>query len=148
MSILNCTIPIMPFNTSSKNLFKAAAIAQEIESLEARLQSLLEENDAAAVSVVREVSPPSQKKARAVTKLPAAKSVMPKTRSIKGLAQAVREVLLASGKPLNVAGVYNALVARKYVFSFSEPKKGLSMRMYRISGVKSLGEGMFSASKT
>jgi hypothetical protein len=64
-----------------------------------------------------------------------------------GLTQAIREVLSASGKPLNVSGIYDALIARNYAFSFSEPKKGLSMRMYRISGVKPLGQGMFAATK-
>jgi hypothetical protein len=188
----------MLLNTSSKNLFKAASITQEIESLEALLQSLLyEENDSAAVDVDKAVSPPApnpkgkiskpstgkttRRKNRVVTglaknvgdaipeekaaapvseleevtarrqrnsgkvaELPAVKSTEP-TRG--GLAQAIREVLAASAKPRNVSSIYDALVAGGYVFSFADPKKGLSMRMYRMKGVKPLGKGMFGASK-
>jgi hypothetical protein len=187
----------MLLNTSSKNLFRAAAITQEIENLEAQLQSLLHEIGAAAIAVDKEVPPPAPKTRDKVSKAPAGKTIKPKKRIATsvvqivgdpppkqkapapvseleevtarrqrnpgkvamppaaksaepkqgGLAQAIREVLAASEKPLNVSGVYDALIAGGYIFSFPEPKKGLSMRMYRIKGVKPLGEGLFAAAK-
>lgn len=59
------------------------------------------------------------------------------------LAPAVVDVLRKAGQPLNVAGIYDALVAANYVFTSSDAKKNLAARVYKLPGVKVLGDGMF-----
>jgi peptidoglycan/xylan/chitin deacetylase (PgdA/CDA1 family) len=61
------------------------------------------------------------------------------------LRPAVVAVLKESGKPLKTAGIYDALVARGYKFTFKEAKKILGIRLYKMLGVQPLGEGLFKA---
>jgi hypothetical protein len=49
------------------------------------------------------------------------------------------------GEPLKTAGIYDALVARGYKFTFKESKKVLGIRLYKMLGVQPLGEGLFQA---
>lgn len=59
------------------------------------------------------------------------------------LAPAVVGVLKNAGQPMNVAAIYDALVAANYVFTSSDAKKNLAARVYKLPGVKVLGDGMF-----
>ena len=54
-------------------------------------------------------------------------------------------ILKNSKKPLKTADIYNALVAQGYTFTFKEAKKVLGIRLYKMLGVESLGEGLFQA---
>ena len=54
-------------------------------------------------------------------------------------------VLQKSAKPLKTAEVYAALLAQGYKFPFKEPKKILGIRLYKMLGVQSLGDGLFKA---
>ena len=47
--------------------------------------------------------------------------------------------------PLKSADIYDALVAQGYTFTFKEAKKILGIRLYKMSGVEPLGEGLFEA---
>ena len=60
------------------------------------------------------------------------------------LAPAVVKVLQASGKPMRVADILNGLVKNGYNFNSPEPKKNLAARIYRLSGVKQVAEGLFA----
>jgi hypothetical protein len=57
----------------------------------------------------------------------------------------VISVLQKSAKPLKVAEIYEALVARNYQFTFKEPKKILGIRLYKMGGVNQVGRGLFRA---
>ena len=61
------------------------------------------------------------------------------------LRPAVVAVLKESNKPLKTAGIYDALVARGYKFTFKEAKKVLGIRLYKMLGVQPLGGGLFKA---
>jgi hypothetical protein len=54
-------------------------------------------------------------------------------------------ILKNSKKPLKTADIYNALVGQGYTFTFKEAKKVLGIRLYKMLGVKPLGEGLFEA---
>ena len=58
---------------------------------------------------------------------------------------AVVEILKKIKKPLKTADIYDALVAKGYQFTFREPRKVLGIRLYKMLGVKALGEGFFKA---
>lgn len=60
------------------------------------------------------------------------------------LAPAVVGVLKNAGAPMNVQGIYDALVASNYQFTSSDAKKNLAARVYKLPGVKPLGDGMFA----
>jgi hypothetical protein len=154
----------MPSHTS-KDLFKVAGIVKEIERLREQLEALFQRDEVREVpsrvrqekSVTRakqkgtKIWVGSARKSRAAAVPDGRKVTGPvvgqSTRGMRNgsLAQAVREVLSASKKPLNVAGICEALNARNYVLPFADSKRGLGVRMYRIKGVKALGAGMFSA---
>ena len=63
------------------------------------------------------------------------------------LAPAVVKVLRAAGKPLNVNAVLDGLKKNKYVFTAKDAKKNLAARIYKLSGVKQVGPGLFTAGK-
>ena len=63
------------------------------------------------------------------------------------LAPAVVKVLKAAGKPLNVNAVLDGLKKNKYVFTAKDAKKNLAARIYKLSGVKQVGPGLFTAGK-
>ena len=54
-------------------------------------------------------------------------------------------ILKNSKAPLKTADIYDALVAQGYAFTFKEAKKVLGIRLYKMLGVKPLGEGLFRA---
>lgn len=60
------------------------------------------------------------------------------------LAPAVVKVLTDAGSPLSVGAIYDALIASNYVFTSGDAKKNLAARVYKLPGVKPLGEGMFA----
>ena len=61
------------------------------------------------------------------------------------LAPAVVKVLKSRGKPSNVNAVLDGLKKNKYVFTAKDPKKNLAARIYKLSGVKQVGPGLFAA---
>jgi len=60
------------------------------------------------------------------------------------LAPAVVKVLKRLGRPAKVGEIYDELLKDKYVFTSSSPKTSLNARIYRLKGVKTLGEGKFT----
>ncbi len=60
------------------------------------------------------------------------------------LAPAVVKVLQSNGKPMRVADILDGLFKNGYRFSSPEPKKNLAARIYRLSGVKQVAEGLFA----
>jgi hypothetical protein len=60
------------------------------------------------------------------------------------LAPAVVKVLGAKGASMNVRDILADLLASGYKFNTPEPKKNLAARIYRLKGVKQVGEGLFA----
>jgi hypothetical protein len=134
---------------SSKTLAQAAKIAEQIESLETQLRVLLQggnpieqkqSNPKAAIT------PKSATKRRIVLPKKVASAASNGSGDGRGtLRPAVVAVLKESDKPLKTADIYDALVARGYKFTFKEAKKVLGIRLYKMLGVQSLGQGLFQA---
>ncbi len=61
------------------------------------------------------------------------------------LAPAVVKVLSSKGGSMNVRDILDDLLASGYKFNTPEPKKNLAARIYRLKGVKQVGEGLFAA---
>jgi hypothetical protein len=61
------------------------------------------------------------------------------------LAPAVVKVLSSKGSSMNVRDILDDLLASGYKFNTPEPKKNLAARIYRLKGVKQVGEGLFAA---
>lgn len=59
------------------------------------------------------------------------------------LAPAVIKVLQSKKQPMRVHDILEGLTANGYKFNSSEPKKNLAARIYRLSGVKQVGAGLF-----
>ena len=128
---------------SSKTFAQAAQIAERIESLENQLTVLLQGAD----SIEKKKIAP---KAAAKRRIALPKKVESAAPNGSGdgrgtLRPAVVAVLKESEKPLKTANIYDALVARGYKFTFKEAKKVLGIRLYKMLGVQSLGEGLFQA---
>ena len=116
---------------------EAAQIAEQIESLEQRLNELFRSGE-------------SQKNPTGKTPVQQANSSTPRTpRVLKGergtLRPAVVELLKKSKNPLRAADVYDALLSQGYRFTFGQPKKVLGIRLYKMAGVQPLGGGLFKA---
>ena len=62
------------------------------------------------------------------------------------LAPAVVKVLAARGEPMHVRDILEGLKMANYQFTSTEPKKNLAARIYRLKGVRQVGEGLFAAS--
>ena len=60
------------------------------------------------------------------------------------LAPAVVKVLQSKGKAMNVSDILTDLTSGGYKFNAAEPKKNLAARIYRLSGVKQVGPGLFN----
>ena len=60
------------------------------------------------------------------------------------LAPAVVKVLRSKNKPMNVRDILAELLSGGYEFNSPEPKKNLAARIYRLKGVKQVGEGLFA----
>ena len=130
---------------SSKTFAKAAQIAEQIESLESQLRALLrgENGDAKPAS---KTYPRTAPRRRITQPRKPATAVSVAARNRRGtLRPAVVAVLQKSAKPLKTAEVYDALLAQGYKFPFKEPKKILGIRLYKMLGVQSLGDGLSKA---
>jgi hypothetical protein len=143
----------MPF--SSKTFAQAAKIAEQIESLETKLSVLLqgaEPIEQKKSNSKGAITPRASTKRRIALpkKVESAAPNGPGDGNGSGdgrgtLRPAVVAVLKESNKPLKTAGIYDALVARGYKFTFKEAKKVLGIRLYKMLGVQPLGEGLFQA---
>ena len=128
---------------SSKIFIQAAQIAEQIESLENQLSVLLQGGDSLAE---KQTTPKAAPKRRISSPKKAASAAPKAAEEGRGtLRPAVVAVLKESNKPLKTAGIYDALVARGYKFTFKEAKKVLGIRLYKMLGVQPLGEGLFQA---
>jgi hypothetical protein len=128
---------------SSKTLAQAAAIAEQIESLENQLGVLLQGGN----SVAEKQSTPKAAPKRRVSAPKKADSETPKAvEEGRGtLRPAVVAILKKNKKPLKTAEIYDALVEQGYTFTFKEAKKVLGIRLYKMLGVQPLGGGLFKA---
>ena len=128
---------------SSKTLAQAAAIAEQIESLENQLGVLLQGGN----SVAEKQSTPKAAPKRRVSAPKKADSEPPKAvEEGRGtLRPAVVAILKKNKKPLKTAEIYDALVEQGYTFTFKEAKKVLGIRLYKMLGVQPLGGGLFKA---
>jgi hypothetical protein len=125
---------------TSKQFAHAAAIAEEIESLEKQVNDLLQGKEI----TIQPESSPKTPQTRSVKKI--ATSAPVANGEGKGmLTPAVLRILKRSQKPLRAANIYEALVAQGYPFRGKEPKKVLGIRLYKMSGVQVLGGGLFQA---
>ena len=124
---------------SSKTYAQAAQIAEQIESLEDQLSSLLQGRDSIAEK-------PSAPKRRTSSPTKADQPAPKAAEEGRGtLRPAVVTILTKSQKPLRTAEIYDALVAQGYQFTFKEAKKVLGIRLYKMLGVQPLGGGLFKA---
>jgi hypothetical protein len=116
---------------------EAAQIAEQIESLEQRLNELFRSGESqknhTGKTPVQQTHPSATKTVRA-----------PKGQ--RGtLRPAVVELLKKSKNPLRAADIYDALLGQGYRFTFGQPKKVLGIRLYKMAGVQPLGGGLFKA---
>ena len=123
---------------SAKNLKAAARIAEEIESLQRRVATLLQSN----------FGLPAERSVKAASKTAAPAHSQRKPTKDNGsergtLRPAVHQVLARSKNPLNAGAICDALVASKYKFSFSDPRRILRIRLYKMAGIQPLGGGLF-----
>ena len=125
---------------TSKQFARAAAIAEEIESLEKQVNDLLQGKEIAFQPESSLKTPPTRSVKKIATSTPVADNEARGT-----LTPAVVRILKRSKKPLRAADIYDALVAQGYPFTGKEPKKVLGIRLYKMSGVQVLGEGLFQA---
>jgi hypothetical protein len=128
---------------SSKTFARAAQIAEKIEKLETQLSVLLHAGN--SIAEKQSTSKPVPK--RRISLLKRADAAAPKVaKNGRGTLQpAVVSILKNSKTPLKTADIYDALVAQGYTFTFKEAKKVLGIRLYKMLGVKPLGEGLFRA---
>ena len=115
---------------------EAAQIAEQIESLEKRLEELLRSGETEKEYTVK-------KPVQQATPADRAPRIPPAERGT--LRPAVVDLLKKSKNPLKAADIYDALLAKGYRFTFSQPKKVLGIRLYKMAGVQPLGEGLFKA---
>jgi hypothetical protein len=115
---------------------EAAQIAEQIESLEKRLEEVLRSGETEKEYTVKK---PVQQESPADR----APRIPPAERGT--LRPAVVDLLKKSKNPLKAADIYDALLAKGYRFTFSQPKKVLGIRLYKMAGVQPLGEGLFKA---
>jgi hypothetical protein len=128
---------------TSKQFARAAAIAEEIESLEKQVNDLLRGKE---ITLQPQSSPkvPPTRSVQALKKI-ATSAPVASNEERGALTPAVVRILKRSKKPLRAADIYNALVAQGYPLTGKEPKKVLGIRLYKMSGVRVLGGGLFQA---
>src|SRR3984957_10169367 len=128
---------------TSKTLAQAAALAEQIESLENQLSVFLQGGD----SIAEKQSTPKAAPKRRISSPKKDASATPKAAEEgRGtLRPAVVAILKNSKKPIKTADIYDALVAQGYKFTFKEAKKVLGIRLYKMLGVRPLGGGLFKA---
>jgi hypothetical protein len=129
-------------NISASNLKAAARIAEEIETLQAQLAALLQNHSNPSSARPFKVTSTTQPSASSAPK-PGKKQ----SKERGTLRPAVHQVLARSKTPLNAGAIYDALVAAKYKFSFSEPRRILRIRLYKMAGIQPLGGGLFKLKK-
>ena len=122
---------------TSKQLSEAAEIAEQIESLEKRLEELLRSGETQKPYVAK--APVRQANSSA------GKAPRPAKADRGTLRPAVVELLKKSKNPLKAADIYDSLLSKGYQFTFSQPKKVLGIRLYKMAGVQPLGGGLFKA---
>ncbi|MEO7931907.1 MAG: hypothetical protein ABIT76_01990 [Chthoniobacterales bacterium] len=61
------------------------------------------------------------------------------------LSAAVVSVLKRSKRPLSCAEITEALIKKNYQFTHPEPKRIVSIRIYKLKGVEQTGPGRFTA---
>ena len=123
---------------SANNLKAAARIAEEIESLQRQVATLLQNNS----------GHPAARSVKAALKTAAPAHLQRKPAKDNGkergtLRPAVHQVLARSKNPLNAGAICDALVASEYKFSFSDPRRILRIRLYKMAGIQPLGGGLF-----
>jgi hypothetical protein len=122
---------------TSKQLTEAAQIAEQIESLEKRLEEILRSGDAHKQETAKPLVNKRITSAAKPSRIP---------RESRGtLRPAVVELLKKSKNPLRAADIYNTLLSKGYVFTFRDPKKVLGIRLYKMAGIQPLGGGLFKA---
>ena len=126
---------------SSKTLAQAAEIAEKIESLEKQLSVILQGGN----SIAEKQGTPKVAPKRRIASPKKTESASPNGSERGTLRPAVVAILKRSKNPLKTADIYDELVAQGYKFTFKEPKKVLGIRLYKMSGVQPLGEGLFKA---
>jgi len=146
---------------SSESLKRALDVQQQIEKLQSELEGILGGSAkpvrAAATPVAAPVAAPkaaNAPKAPKALKAPKAKIQSLRRPPFAGqkrpaspsgpLGPAVVKIIKRAGKPIGVAEIYAGLMADKYAFTSSDPKKNLNARVYRLPGVKPLGAGKFT----
>ena len=128
---------------SSKTYVQAAQIAEEIESLEKQLETLLRGGETPVDNQSSAKAPPKRRVSAPKKALPSATEAPDHGRGT--LRPAVVAVLKKSKTPLKTADIYDNLISQGYQFTFKEPKKVLGIRLYKILGVQALGGGLFEA---
>jgi hypothetical protein len=128
---------------SSQTLARAAQITEKIETLENQLSVLLHGGTSIAEKQGTPRLAPKRRISSAKKAGPAAPQAAENGRGT--LRPAVVSILKKSKAPLRTAAIYDALVAQGYTFTFKEAKKVLGIRLYKMLGVKPLGEGLFKA---
>lgn len=150
--------------TSAESLKRLAKIHTEIADLKAEFHTILDQLRGSVASLIGttqaapkvRASRGRKRRARVAGAVTAKTPRGRKRRSpLKGkkrpaspsgpLAPAVVAVLKSSGKPLNVNAVLDGLKKSKYIFTSKVPKKNLAARIYKLSGVKQVGPGLFAA---
>jgi hypothetical protein len=151
--------------TSAAPLKRLAQIQSEVAALKAEFHAILDRlRGAVEAAIVSGPAAPAlrarrgrKRRARAVAAVVVAKAPRGRRRRspLKGkkrpaspsgpLAPAVVAVLKSSGKPLSVNAVLDGLKKAKYIFTSKDPKKNLAARIYKLSGVKQTGPGLFAA---
>jgi len=63
------------------------------------------------------------------------------------LSTAVVSVLKRARRPLNCAQITEALIKKEYQFTHPEPKRIVSIRIYKLKGVKQTGPALFTAAE-
>ncbi len=128
--------------TAAKKIVKAAAPTKPVK----------------AVKPVKATKSAKPAKTAKVAPAKAAKSSSPKvakTGPKKGrgrvtspsgpLSAAVVSVLKRSKRPLSCAEITDALIKKNYQFTHPEPKRIVSIRIYKLKGVQQTGPGRFTA---
>ena len=135
---------------SSKTFVQAAEIAEQIEQLEKQLSALLQGENSVAAKPSAPSAPKAAPKRRVSAPKKAEKAEAASEPKVADegrgtLRPAVVSILKKSKNPLKTADIYDALVDQGYKFTFKEAKKVLGIRLYKMLGVQSLGEGLFQA---
>jgi hypothetical protein len=147
--------------TIADPLKRLPQIQSEIKALKAEFHRILDHLrggvESTVLAAAASVKRGRRRRASATSKVAAKPARRGRRSPLKGkkrpaspsgpLAPAVVKVLKAAGKPLNVNAVLDGLKKNKYVFTAKDAKKNLAARIYKLSGVKQTGPGLFAAGK-